>query len=80
MKYFNLEMKSSYTPWFLISYLLASVGANKEENCNCMGLQSAINNANIANFVWLWKTRIHHVNGLKFGMIVTHLLIFFLQT
>ena len=37
---YNLEMPSSCSPWFLISYLLISIDSNNEENCKHMGIQS----------------------------------------
>ena len=37
---FKLQMWSSYTPWFRISHLLTSIGANEDEKYKYMGIQS----------------------------------------
>ena len=37
---FSIKMQSCFVPRCLILYLLVSVGANKEENCQFMGIQS----------------------------------------
>ena len=37
---YNFKIHTSKTHWYLISYLLAPSGANKEENCKYMALQS----------------------------------------
>ena len=58
-KVFNLEMKSSYTPWFLITYSLASLGASKGEKTATIVWEYKVgNNASIANFVCLLKNQI----------------------
>ena len=52
----NLEIQSSCIHRYVSSHLLLSHGANKEGNCKWE--QKVGKNANIANFVYLWKTRI----------------------
>ena len=57
MKYAAFHTWSSYTHWHLISHLLTSCDVDKKEIVNVWEHKIG-NNANIGNFVHLWKTRI----------------------